>query len=97
VSRKPRGRRARGALVWLRLLALAAAGAAIVDALRRPAAERTWRGAIAGVVPYDLRPPTPRRLRDALWEPDGPLLKGQAFGVGWTPNLGRLARLLRLA
>ena len=70
-------------------------GAALVRELRTPAAERTWHGQVAGVVPYDLRPPTLARLRATFWNPDGPLVVGQAFGVGWTLNLGRLARLMR--
>ncbi len=56
--------------------ALIALGAAVVRELRAPAAERTWHGRVAGDVPYDLRPPTLARLRDAFWNPDGPLVVG---------------------
>ena len=38
-------------------------GALVVRELRKPADERTWHGEIAGVVPYDLRPPTLGRVR----------------------------------
>ncbi len=82
-------------LGWL--AALVALVAALVRELRTPAGERTWHGQVAGVVPYDLRPPTLARLRATFWNPDGPLVVGQAFGVGWTVNLGRLARLVRTA
>lgn len=71
--------------------------AALAEELRRPPDQRTWHGAVAGLVPYDFRPPTLARLREALWQPEGPLVVGQVFGVGWALNLGRLARLLGLA
>jgi hypothetical protein len=79
--------------------ALAAAGAVLVGAvvvteLRKPAAERTWQGRLAGV-PYDLRPPTLHRLRARLWDPDNPaLLVPHAFGIGWTINVARLVQLV---
>jgi hypothetical protein len=63
---------------------------AIVKELRQPAGERTWHGRIAGFVPYDLRRPTVQRFRETVWNPDGPLIVGQPFGVGWWLNPGRL-------
>lgn len=75
---------------WL-LLAGAAVVAALADQLRRPAAERTWHGRVAGV-PYDFRRPTLARLRATFWNPDNPsLLAPHVFGVGWSVNLYRLA------
>ncbi|HSD81990.1 MAG TPA: hypothetical protein VLB47_15075 [Solirubrobacteraceae bacterium] len=90
-SRDRRGRRL-GLVV-----AVAALAAAVADQLRRPAAERDWHGRALGLVPYDLRPPTAGRVRRALWNPGGPLLGPHPVGVGWTLNLGRVARLLGLA
>jgi hypothetical protein len=50
---------------------------------------------VAGVVPYDFRPPTFARIKSAVWAPDDPrVLKPHAFGVGWTVNVGRLVALL---
>ena len=77
--------------------AIAAGGAvvlaaALVTELRKPAAERTWHGTAAGLVPYDFRPPTPRRVRARLWDPEGRLFTPHLFGVGWTLNLGRVFR-----
>jgi hypothetical protein len=72
-------------------LAVAAVGAAIATELKKPADERTWHGTIAGVVPYDLRRPTPESVREKLWNPEGGFWSPSIFGVGWTPNLGRLA------
>jgi hypothetical protein len=70
--------------------------AAAVTELRKTAAERTGTDTVAGIVPYDFRPPTPARLRAAIWAPDDPrLLKPHAFGVGWTVNVGRVVALLR--
>jgi hypothetical protein len=70
---------------------LAAIGAAIATELQKPAEERTWHGEIAGFIPYDLRRPTVESAREKLWNPDGNFWSPQVFGVGWTPNLGRLA------
>ncbi len=78
------------------LVAVALLGAAIAQELRKPSNERTWTGTVAGVVPYDLRPPTVERVRSRIWAPDDPrIVMPHAFGVGWTVNLGRVARLAR--
>lgn len=70
--------------------------AAIVTELRRPAGQRTWHGKVAGVVPYDLRMPNPRRIREAVWNPANQrLIVPHAFGVGWTVNAGYLTRRVR--
>jgi hypothetical protein len=73
------------------LIGLAAVGAAIASELKKPVEERTWHGSIAGVVPYDFRRPTPNSVREKLWNPTGNFWSPSVFGVGWTPNLGRLA------
>lgn len=76
-------------MVWVGLVA-----AAIADALRN---ERT-HGELFGFVPYDFRVPTLERLRARTWNPDlARVLTPNTFGVGWTLNLGRVARLARLA
>jgi len=84
-----RGRRA-GRLVVLGLLA-----AALVQERRTPPEQRTGRGAVGGLVPYDLRRPSVARYRQALWSPDAPLMGPSPFGVGWTFNAGRLVKNLR--
>jgi hypothetical protein len=67
--------------------------AAVAQQLRRPREARTWEGKVAGVVPYDLRPPTVERLRKAYWDPsDRRVLRPKAFGVGWDVNLGAVTR-----
>jgi hypothetical protein len=66
---------------------------AIVQELRKPADERTWHGDVAGFVPYDFRRPTMERVRTTYWNPEGPVISGKVFGVGWAPNLGALARM----
>ena len=55
------------------LITVAVAGAAALDQLRRPVAERTWHGSVLGI-PYDFRPPSPRRFKDAWWNPNDPRL-----------------------
>ncbi len=78
-------------------VAMAVTAAAVVKELRTPRERRTWHGKLAGAVPYDFRMPTPHRLRDRWWNPDGPVLSPRAFGVGWDPNLGRIASEARRA
>ena len=78
----------------VRLASFALLVTAVVRELRMPASERTWHGRI-GFVPYDLRPPTLSRVREALWRPDDPsIVVPQPFGVGWSLNLGRIWRLV---
>lgn len=78
------------------MLAAGVLGAAVIQELRKPVSERDWVGELGGVVPYDLRPPTFQRVRSRLWAPEDPrILVPHVFGVGWTVNLGRLARLAR--
>ena len=70
--------------------------AAVTEELRKPPRRRHWHGRIARLVPYDLRPPTLARVRASLWDPKGAFFTPPAFGVGWSLNLGRLARRLGL-
>jgi hypothetical protein len=75
-------------------LALAIIGVvAIVQELRKPPDQRTWNGKVAGFVPYDFRKPTLDRFRETYWNPEGSLLSGKAWGVGWAPNLGAVKKL----
>ena len=76
-------------------LALAIIGViAIIQELRKPPGERTWHGKVAAFVPYDFRMPTIERVRSTYWNPEGPVISGKVFGVGWAPNLGALTRVL---
>lgn len=79
----------------LKLLAAVLVIAAIIKELRLPKDERTWHGALAGFVPYDLRMPTVERIRRTFWDPDGDIVVGRAFGVGWTINLGAVVAKVR--
>jgi hypothetical protein len=75
-------------------LALALIGVvAIIQELRKPSEERTWHGKVADFVPYDFRMPTIGRVRSTYWNPEGPILPGKVFGVGWAINLGALAKM----
>jgi hypothetical protein len=76
-------------------LALAIIGVvAIIQELRKPPDERTWHGKVADFVPYDFRMPTIGRVRNTYWNPEGPILPGKVFGVGWAVNFGVLTRML---
>ena len=74
-------------IIWSIVLMLLVA-LAIVEQLRRPPEERTWHGLIAGIIPYDFRPPTAERIRGTFWNKNtSQILVPQAFGIGWTINL----------
>jgi hypothetical protein len=74
--------------LWLYLL-----GAALVDAVRY----RRRHGEVFGFVPYDFRFPTLARARSRTWDPGSSrVLAPTTFGVGWSLNLGRLARIAHL-
>ena len=79
----------------LKLLAAALVIAAVIKELRLPKEERTWHGALAGFVPYDLRIPTFGKLRRTFWNPDGAIVVDRAFGVGWTINAGAIVAKVR--
>ena len=79
-----------------KLIGAALVAAAIAQELRKPSSERTWHGRLVGFVPYDFRPPTVQRFRDAWWNPDDPtIFTDRVFGVGWSVNLGRVAKMMR--
>src|ERR1700693_2500890 len=81
-----------------RLVRFAAFGlvvAAVATELAKPEPERTWEGRVFGMVPYDFRPPTWQRIRDAYWNPGSDhLFSDRVFGVGWALNLHRAKTLL---
>ena len=82
---------------FVKLVAIGLVVAAVIEQLRRDPDERTWEGTVAGFVPYDLRMPTFERARSRWWNTeDGRLFVPQVFGVGWTVNLARLVKLVRL-
>jgi hypothetical protein len=78
--------------IWQLVLAIIGI-IAVAQELRKPPSERTWHGKVADLVPYDFRWPTLDRVRATYWNPEGPLVSGKVFGVGWAPNFGVLARL----
>jgi len=70
------------AAIWLAFFG------AIYQELKKPPAERTWHGKVAGVVPYDFRLPDLQRIRNAYWNADSDVLfTEQVVGVGWSVNL----------
>ena len=77
-----------------RTLWLLVFGAAVADAVRH----NRNHGELFGFVPYDFRVPSLERARAQTWNPGWRrILTPTTFGVGWSLNLGRLARLARLA
>lgn len=76
--------------LWRLILAIVGV-IAIIQELRKPKEDRTWHGEVA-VFPYDFRMPTVERVKETYWNPDGPIVSGKVFGVGWAPNFGVLSR-----
>ena len=82
----------------VRLTALGLVVAAVATELSKPEPERTWEGRVLGVVPYDFRPPTWDRIRDAYWNPrSDSLFSDRVFGVGWAVNLHQAKTLMEQA
>src|SRR6266487_1204939 len=68
----------------VRLVTFGLVAAAVVTELAKPAEQRTWHGRVFDMVPYDFRPPTLQRIRDAYWNPESDqLFSDRVFGVGW--------------
>ena len=79
----------------VRLVTFGLIAAAVATELAKPADERTWQGKVFGIVPYDFRPPTWQRFRDAYWNPNSDrLFSDRVFGVGWALNLYRAKTLM---
>jgi hypothetical protein len=82
----------------IRTLAWIAFIAAIYQELKKPPAERTWHGKVAGFVPYDFRLPTIERIRSAYWDPASDrIFTDRVIGVGWAVNIPALVRKLNEA
>jgi len=80
----------------MRLAVLGVVVAAVATELAKPEDERTWHGKVLEVVPYDFRPPTWDRIRDAYWNPNSErLFSERVFGVGWAVNLYQARVLLQ--
>lgn len=93
VSMKDKRRGIKPMDIWRMILAVIGI-VAVIQELRKPPDERTWEGKVADLVPYDFRLPTVERAKATYWNPEGPMISGKLFGVGWAPNFGYLARLL---
>ena len=95
VSKPERKRRRPKAANPFKVLAAILLIAALVKELRLPPEERTWHGSLGGFVPYDFRKPTVEKIKTTLWDPEGPVIKDRAFGVGWTLNFGAVVAKVR--
>ena len=72
--------------------------AVIYEELRKGPEDERWRGRALGFVPYDLRPPSLRRIRETYWNPDDErIFPGKVAGIGWGVNFAALVdRISRL-
>ena len=79
-----------------RVVGLGLMVAAISQEMSKPEGERTWHGTVAGIVPYDFRPPTWDRIRSTYWNPDDQrLFVPRVLGVGWAVNFARARSLMQ--
>ncbi len=79
-----------------KLVGLGLMVAAISQEMSKPEDRRTWHGQLFGFVPYDFRPPTWDRIREAYWNPDDQrLFTDRVLGVGWAVNFARAQALLK--
>ncbi|HVL81708.1 MAG TPA: DUF5808 domain-containing protein [Actinomycetota bacterium] len=95
MTEQKRRSRSRGIVRLIRLATLAATIAVVAKELQKPRDQRTWTGELGSFVPYDLRVPTLDRVRERVWNADGPIVSPKVFGIGWTVNAGRIARLVQ--
>ena len=78
----------------VRKLWVAVFAAAVVDAVRN---DRD-HGELFGVIPYDFRISDLERAKRRVWDPQSArILTPPTWGVGWSVNLGRLARIAGIA
>jgi len=80
----------------LSVLGLATVVAAVVDQLRRPPEQRTWRGRAFDMIPYDFNVPTLERLSEAYWNPgSSSILTDRPLGIGWAVNFAAVVAWMR--
>lgn len=78
----------------IQLAVMAVAGTAIYQEMSKPEDQRQWHGHALGV-PYDFRPPTSERLRQAWWNDKAGLITSTPWGLGWTINVHRAIAMFR--
>ena len=65
--------------------------ATVIHAVRSSKSHGTFMG-----VPFEFRPPTPRRVKERWWNrEDGRVFTPHVFGVGWSVNLPALSTRLK--
>ncbi len=65
---------------------------AIDQELKKDAAERTWKGTIAGV-PYNFNVPEWRAIAAEYWNPDSSkIVSPHAIGMGWGINFAAVVQ-----
>jgi hypothetical protein len=88
----------RGVRRLARMVEIGMVVAAVATELAKPQEDRTWHGRLLDLVPYDFRPPTWERVREAYWNRESNrLFSDRVFGVGWALNLYRAKTLMNEA
>jgi hypothetical protein len=82
-----------GKLNWFVAGAVTAlTAAAISKEMEKPVAERTWKGAIAGI-PYNFNIPSWPDIAREYWNPESDqILSPHTIGIGWGVNFAALWR-----
>ena len=76
----------------IRLAVVSLLALAVIKEMSQREDQRQWHGRVLRV-PYDFRPPTPQRFRDAWWNEDAGLITATPWGLGWTINFRQLLKL----
>jgi hypothetical protein len=90
------GRPVRALKRTTQMAVLALFGLAMYKEMSQPEDQRQWHGRMLGV-PYDFRPPTSQRFRDAWWNERAGWITTTPWGLGWTINFHRLTTILMSA
>ena len=74
-----------------RILTVVVILAVIYEELHKEPDGQRWHGRALGFVPYDLRPPSLRQIKETYWNPkDRRILPGRVAGIGWGVNFAAL-------
>jgi hypothetical protein len=70
--------------------------AAVCQELEKPEEERHWYGKL-GIIPYDFRLPTIKRIKEAYWNPDSEQIFSETvLGIGWAVNFYAILEKMRI-
>ena len=76
----------------IKLFTVAVIAAVVYEEVRKGPGVERWHGRALGFIPYDLRLPSLRAIREAYWNPeDRRIFTGRVAGIGWGINFAALS------